>query len=72
MIQLIQTRHWLTREEAADYCRCSLSSFKEAVAKGELRHAANGRPPLYTTEELDGWIRTRMTGAPGDAPQDAA
>ena len=57
------------REEAGVYLRGSASKVDEAMAKGDLPKARNGRP-IFTREMLDELIRRKMVEAPrSPAPQ---
>lgn len=48
--------HWVTRIEAAIYCRCSVSTIRRAVQRGELQEGRSGRKAVYQLRWLDDWM----------------
>lgn len=49
---------WLSREEAAAYARCSMSTIDRARRSGDLRHSKppRSRRPRFRRRWVDAWI----------------
>jgi excisionase family DNA binding protein len=62
----LPVRHeWLTKQEAADYARVSVSTIERAIRAGELRAAGTAGRVLIRREWVDEWIEGRMRGPTG-------
>jgi excisionase family DNA binding protein len=48
---------WMTAAEAADYLRCPVSRVRKLTMTRELPCHRDGRRVLYSTHELDDFIR---------------
>lgn len=47
------TSPWMTRHDAAEYCRCSVGEIDRAAAAGIIKRFSRGSTPLFTKANLD-------------------
>jgi excisionase family DNA binding protein len=48
---------WLTRRDAAEYARCSVSTIDRARRRGHLRAYGGGRHgPRFRRRDVDAWV----------------
>ena len=49
---------WMTRQEAADYLRCSTKALNEWVRLGEIPVYRPNSKPLFSSSDLDEFVLT--------------
>lgn len=55
---------WMTRAEAAEWARCSISKLDVLMQRGELTRYRFGRDVLIRREELESMIKRAVPGRP--------
>ena len=54
---LVQIFHWLTKDQACQYCRISEEEFDQAYQSGYFLKARHGEGERYEKASLDSYLR---------------
>ena len=58
-----RTRRWATKEEAADYARCTPRTLDRRMSEGKLNRYRNGKTVLIDLDELDAMFAAHIKRA---------
>lgn len=68
-LTLMDSNEWLSVDEAAEYLRTDRKEIEEMMRQGLIPHTLLplSKSPLFSTQRLDGWLRSREVPAPSES-----